>query len=201
MTDVACFVIEPTRTYSVYARRYVSGIACLATGTDEHDPDRATGIHNAMRLYAIGAGEAPSSGAPDESQRISLIWPTSCAHCDYRFQEGDTWQVLHRTRYARADRDGAEFDLEDAPVGAMYRAEWFEVSKAMRGPDGESWVVVLPNGAGPWCMDGPSSDGKHWTRTGTPPKLTVTPSIGGHPNGAGGWLYHGWLKDGVLSDA
>jgi hypothetical protein len=34
-----------------------------------------------------------------------------------------------------------------------------------------------------------------WTRTGDPPKVTATPSI----NHVGRW--HGWLRDGVLTEA
>ena len=43
-------------------------------------------------------------------------------------------------------------------------------------------------------MDGRLPDGAGWTITGEPPHLTAHPSI----NVIG--AYHGWLKDGVLSD-
>ena len=208
--NVTCFMIELTGTYSVYARRYVSGSSCPAAGHDADDPDRRAGIHSAMILQSIQDGEVPSSGTPTTEQRAELFWPQTCDHCSYPFPFSgeDTWQVLHRARYARvpvpvSGKDsGAPFDLEDAPVGSMYRAEWYERTTSMRGPDGLSLVVVLPNGAGPWCIDGLSSDGKGWTRTGTPPLLTVSPSIGRqHTDGTPGWRYHGWLKNGVLSDA
>ena len=39
-------------------------------------------------------------------------------------------------------------------------------------------------------------------RTGTPPLLTVSPSIGReHTDGTPGWRYHGFLREGDLSDA
>ncbi len=55
--------------------------------------------------------------------------------------------------------------------------------------------VILPSGT--WfCVDSRTTDGDGhgWTVTGEPPNITVDPSI----NAVG--LYHGWLKDGVLSD-
>lgn len=57
--------------------------------------------------------------------------------------------------------------------------------------------VVLP-GQHLFCIDGQEwNSGRHWggwTVTGEVPDITVSPSIN-----IGG-LYHGWLKDGVLSD-
>lgn len=54
--------------------------------------------------------------------------------------------------------------------------------------------VVLPSGD--WfCPDQKVSRGDHgWTVTGEPPTITVAPSI----NDVG--RYHGWLRDGELSD-
>jgi hypothetical protein len=56
------------------------------------------------------------------------------------------------------------------------------------------WVCLPGN----WwfCVDSQTTDGagQGWTVTGEPPKITVSPSI----NMVG--LYHGWLRDGVLSD-
>ena len=44
-------------------------------------------------------------------------------------------------------------------------------------------------------------DGKGWTRTGTPPKVTANPSIGLGKVDGGGWAYHGWLTNGFLIEA
>lgn len=53
--------------------------------------------------------------------------------------------------------------------------------------------VVLPSGD--WfCPDQKTSSGSDWTVTGEPPQITVSPSI----NAIGS--FHGWLRDGVLSD-
>jgi hypothetical protein len=54
-------------------------------------------------------------------------------------------------------------------------------------------IVWLP-GNGWWNIDMKSSDGgEGWQVTGEPPNLTASPSILTED-------YHGWLRDGVLSD-
>ncbi|MDE2102990.1 MAG: hypothetical protein KGL39_37445 [Patescibacteria group bacterium] len=63
------------------------------------------------------------------------------------------------------------------------------------GPDGRALIVVLPNNDW-WWIDAPATrpPGNKWTRTGTPPKVTATPSI--DMGGPDPW--HGYLTDGVL---
>jgi hypothetical protein len=78
--------------------------------------------------------------------------------------------------------------------GAMWHLDWLKGNPYYTGPDGLALAVALPNDAGQWWIDGPSSQGGNWQRTGTPPKITVTPSV--HVPGK----YHGWLRDGVLVD-
>lgn len=47
----------------------------------------------------------------------------------------------------------------------------------------------------PFCVDANASDSDHgWEVSGTPPQITVTPSI--HAIG----VYHGWITDGIISD-
>lgn len=54
-------------------------------------------------------------------------------------------------------------------------------------------MICTPDGNW-WMVDCLSSNGvSGWTITGEPPNLTAHPSIGSSD-------YHGWLKDGVLSD-
>jgi hypothetical protein len=91
-------------------------------------------------------------------------------------------------------------------------AYWF---LPIYGPDGEKREIFLETYASPeykatridkipvriclpggdwWDVDGPASNSDSgWSVTGEPPNLTVHPSIGTS-------TYHGWLKDGVLSD-
>lgn len=104
-----------------------------------------------------------------------------------------------------ANRDTAE------EIGDMYFSEHYdethtsEFTRPLSPEYQRDWLgkraplfVMTP--AGPWCVDAQSTDGNGnftghgWTVTGTPPNITVTPSI----NMVG--TYHGWLTNGVLSD-
>ena len=60
-------------------------------------------------------------------------------------------------------------------------------------------MIVLPNDAGLWWTTmRASGTGNLWQVTGTPPNLTVNPSINaGDGPERGKW--HGWIKDGVLT--
>lgn len=103
--------------------------------------------------------------------------------------------------------DGAVYQLgtvsahgvPPAPPGAMWDASWLTGlsvcgARPFGGPDGRTFIVRTPGGD--WVIDGPSfRDGEPvglgWTRTGEPPRITVTPSIV-LPG------YHAWLRDGSL---
>lgn len=96
---------------------------------------------------------------------------------------------------------------DDAPIGfwrdpAWWGCMWRDPDCDL--PDRESWFIVLPNCAGGWSTTNRASirhnDGtiEHaggclWTVTGTPPKITVTPSIDAGP------YWHGWITDGVMT--
>lgn len=185
MTEaVTCFMIEPTGRSKRYWRRYGSTQASKC----EHG---VYPFHNAM----VDAGECsdtePSISIPSDSPfKHAGAWPTHCA-CGYMFLDSDEWQIAVDSIYRAAD--GREFLLKNVPPGAMWRATWYEQIKSWVGPDGKSYVVRLPDGTD-WPVDGPSSDGGHWTREGAPPALTVRPSIL-TPK------YHGWLTGGMLTPA
>ena len=78
--------------------------------------------------------------------------------------------------------------LKQAPVGSMWSADWYD-GFYKPGPDG-IWLIVKTPG-GNWFVDGPSSNGSGWTREGTAPNVTVTPSILQSS-------YHGFLTGGKL---
>ena len=120
-----------------------------------------------------------------------LRWPKACI-CGQPFTETDHWQVIVNRLYSGAP-DGKLYALQDKdlPPGAMWEAPWYGGSDWI-GQDGKSIVVQLPSGTD-FPIDAPSHDGGRWTRTGTPPQITVRPSI----NEVG--RYHGHLIDGVLS--
>ena len=121
-------------------------------------------------------------------------WPTHCA-CGYTFTEADNWVLSPSRIYTRQDT-GAELTLDEAEPGMMWRSWWFE--DEWHGPDGKSYTIRLPGG-GEWAMDGPSTSGPGWTRSGEAPNITARPSI--LTKDCSAWRgYHGWLTDGVLSD-
>lgn len=131
---------------------------------------------------------AVQEGPPRDDPR----WPTECDRCGYKFLETDHWQVFTDAIY-RNSETGQEFFMRELPVGAMYNSHW--LPDHHKGPDGMALTVVLPDRT-PWVIDGSAYDNgraipKAWTRTGTIPNISVTPSIL-TPR------YHGWLKAGVL---
>lgn len=90
--------------------------------------------------------------------------------------------------------------IPPAPVGAMWDCDWMRDHKMdsglayNRNPDGVVLAVRTPGGD--WVVDGPSFcnrvESGSWSRTGTIPNVTATPSID-IPG-----KYHGWLRDGYL---
>lgn len=91
--------------------------------------------------------------------------------------------------------------VDDARYAERYKfllSDYYDAhNRASRPP----LIVKIPGAYGTFNIDAPVSpgdrttDARHgWEVTGTPPNVTVHPSINavGH--------YHGWLKDGVLSD-
>jgi hypothetical protein len=117
------------------------------------------------------------------------LWPKRCPRCPYEFVPGDYWQVSTKWLY-KDPNTGAHVAEDEMPPGALYRAHWLEDMDNYKGPDGWALICKLPYG-GEWLIDGPSKDGGRWTRTGTVPRISATPSI--LTSG-----YHGYLTDGVL---
>lgn len=117
-------------------------------------------------------------------------WPTACVTCGKLFVEADIWQVFSDWLY-RHHESGQLATIKEMPIGAIYRAHWYEDMPRWTGPDGHSLMCRLPDGHD-WAMDAPSrGGGAGWTRTGVPPKITASPSIMSDK-------YHGYLVDGVL---
>ncbi len=117
-----------------------------------------------------------------------MPWP--CRLIDYpgkeKLQPGDMFYC---------DDDLVELRLyKEKILSPEYFKDWY----GKRPPI----MIVLPNGSH-WLIDsrfggGPNDERKPngWVITGEVPNLTAMPSI--NHLGPGG--YHGWLKDGVLSD-
>jgi hypothetical protein len=182
MAEIQCFWLEPTDTERVWLRRFTWSEAGRCPQA-EYDLG-----HDAMALL----GDFPSS-TDVAIDHADPRWPAACV-CGYVFTPDDEWETHDRTLYRRADT-GELHTLwsGDAPVGAMWNAAYLTPKHA--GPDGMCLMVRTPGGD--WGMDMPSTQGRPWDRTGTPPNITANPSIliyGANNQPA----YHGWLRSGKL---
>lgn len=187
-----CFLLEGTGRVARWLRRYSRGSA---------DGCRPYGYHNAMRrisdsraIYKDGCLTTEVLTWPVDDPR----WPEECEHCGYIFRYDDHKQLfyreIHRTNV------GSEVVFQNplypysgipcAPPGAMLYEDW----RHQHGPDGRCLTVMTP--AGEWVIDGESSHGGGWRRTGIPPEITVSPSI----RFLEPLEYHAILSDGYLED-
>ena len=180
--ETLCFLLEPSEVAEVSLRRftYVNGTPCTTWG------------HNAT--VALGQVEYPLSNDLEGDSTILVDrtdprWPIACEHCGYSFLDTDEWQRNNHRMYRRADGTGGLTVLGQAPVGSMWYASWLKGLQGFRSPDGNILIVRTPGGD--WVVDGPSTNGGGWTRTGIAPNVSVTPSI---VIGS----YHGFLTGGVL---
>lgn len=186
MPNVICYWLEPIARVRRSLRRYrPDGPDC-----PKPRPDRCLCCDNSISIDEI---DYPVDKLIEEFnfRHDDPCWPKECDRCGYVFQETDEWQGNGDRVYKRSDT-GAEMTLRDATPGAMWNAFWME---SWKGPDGMSLVLKLP-GNHDWMIDGPSTTHpapNAWTRTGTPPKITVSPSIV-VPG------FHAWLRDGVLTE-
>jgi hypothetical protein len=185
--NIKCFMLEPTERAVRSLRRYVGESTCPGPGMYTY--------HNAEVVIEHGVsfptGNLTLYGSSDDSwPHDDPRWPTRCAQCAREFKDNDHWQHNLDRLFGRTD-GGADVTIKEAPAGAIWDAHWWPVVKD-RGPDGRCLVVKTPGGD--WMIDCPSTSGGRWTRTGTPPKITVTPSILLSD-------YHGWLRGGELVPA
>lgn len=176
--DIACFFLTPMAFAQQSLRRYTFKGSCQGN----------TWGHNA----SVVAGSIPYPGdlmgeGGDLTPHDDPRWPKVCASCDYEFQPEDEWQTNLARVMKRGDHGAMWTTIKDAPVGAMWYADWYP----WLGPDQHCLVVKTPGGE--WIVDKPpTNESQGWSRTGSPPFITASPSI--HFPGK----YHGWLRDGVL---
>jgi hypothetical protein len=172
---IECFYAVPIEKVRVELRRYCGDEKC--TGR--------MGYHDACIVIGEKVKPVPleSEEYPLQIQHDDLRWPKKCV-CGYEFKDTDNWQTNEHRIYTG---NGIEFVLSEAPVGAMWNASWWP---ERRYPDGICLTLQTPGGH--WMIDGHSSSGGQWTRTGIVPKITATPSI------LITGKYHGILTDGIL---
>jgi hypothetical protein len=183
VTGIPLRIAEPTGRYRRSLRRYRTsqrpdGSCWCDAGTD---------IDMVTELERI---RASADDWPHDDPR----WPAECQRCNaYTFTDADRWQRNDNAVYRLPD--GSEFTFwgafgHAAPAGAMIRAAWYDDYAEMPG---ESWMIALPDG-GEWITTQSATGGGRWTVTGTPPAITVAPSI--WHNAPHGW--HGWVRGGFL---
>lgn len=190
MSNVRCVLITPTDRHHVVLRRFA-----LSTTSAERV---ACGCDSSRAVGEITAAETPTSGDdPAHFPHDDPRWPTACVSCGAPFVDGDLWQVGYDRIYVAPD--GRECTVYGTVPGTapFAGAMWDSPHLPRKGPDGRSLVLRLPDGRD-WWIDGGSTNGNGWTRTGSIDALTVRPSIltQGTPERPG---YHGFLTDGVLS--
>lgn len=186
-----CFMIEPTEEVVVTLRRFSFKTKCSRRLPRYPGGDVVLfEVHDVEVEVSVEVGTLEACIDGDMTQRTIARddprWPTTCG-CGYVFVEADEKQECHIRLYRRTDT-GELTTLRNAPVGALYDSGTLsDVDGYQRNGAGMSLVLKTP--AGEWTIDGPASNGPGWTRTGTPPDLVVTPSIGiGSPQRMHGWL-------------
>lgn len=199
MSNVKCFLIHPTSDTFQYLRRYSFGACHCNNGN----------YHNAM--VAIEDGKVDKDGIirlhNDQilKEKYKDQWPKHC-ECGYEFKTDDESQIFKAQKYT--DEAGNLYTLENAPVGAMWFATWYEEIPMLCGTDGKAIIVKTP--AGDWHIDGKASkcgspdDHVHkcWCRHGEAPNLTVDKNGVTCTAGAGSIQiheYHGFLTNGELT--
>lgn len=189
MSDVVCFLIVPGDTCEVSLRRYTwkdSSPPCV----DDWGHGASVQVAQSLPWPENDAGYHGWGGEPSKYPKDDPRWPVTCERCDYVFVETDEWQENWQQHWVDVADVTRRWPLRQAPAGAMFYSDW----NPHKGPDGRSLSVCLPPNGGDnsWCIDAPATQGGgHWTRSGTPPLITATPSIL-TPH------YHGFLTDGRL---
>lgn len=182
-----CYMLEPTDHVQRHLRRFTwsSRATCLDSSNGH---DASFRIEDIALLPQDGLYSHSDDSYPHDDSR----WPSTCS-CGYSFTDDDEWQCSQFRIYQRTNTQD-QYTLtygqpDSAKPGAMWQATWWTETE-------EYLILRLPNGHD-WAIDGPSTSGGGWTRTGVAPIITARPSIWSRTEPSG---YHGWLTDGVLSD-
>jgi hypothetical protein len=184
VSEVVCYMLNPLPRIRRILRRYGGDRKCAK-------PGRLGDYCNGEVFLDEIDYPAKTVITSFNFSRDDPRWPKVCDGCGAPFVNEDTWQVFVDALYTRSDT-GAATTLREAAPGAIWDA-WWMPDKYKNKADGLCLTCKLPNGYD-WMIDGGSQQSPEpgaWQRNGTPPKLTVSPSILAAD-------YHGWLRDGVL---
>jgi hypothetical protein len=204
---IKAFMLHETDRAWRYLRRYsTAAVPCPGPYKTFHNACVRVGAVTGCRKDSEGCWESMGLEMP---LRGDQRWPRKCDHCDYRFFDGDEWQVYLDHIYVTDA--GAEHSIRNPPVGALWFADW--TPEAWKGPDGRTLYAMTPGGQ--WCIDGPASNCTNredqgpfgvahrcWVRRGTPPNVHVDKN--GHTCSAGAGSiqagnYHGFLHNGEFT--
>jgi Family of unknown function (DUF6527) len=189
-------IAEPTGRYRRSLRRF--------TYSSRNYPDSVCPATNWGHDASVVIGEILEEEADvhgDNWAHSDPRWPMTCEACNRPFPAEAEWQRNDCPIFRRPD--GVEFinwgSPKDIPPGTMIRVPWYDghgKRELKLGELNEAWQVWLPDG-GTWITTQEASGGGYWTVTGTPPLITVSPSI--FHNQPDGW--HGFIRNGQLEPA
>jgi hypothetical protein len=191
-----CFLVKAVEEQEAWLRRYADGPCPLVPGDGSYHGAMTSIGRIELSYTKEGYIDSTDPSLYEEDER----WPTTC-ECGYEFRvNDDPRQVMGRQLWENIAGERRMIDRpwrskEHPPMwepGAMFDAFW--LGDWAKGPDGLHLSVVLPPDNHIWHVDGPSTSGGRWSRSGTPPDITATPSIL-TPK------YHGFLQGGVLTDS
>jgi hypothetical protein len=160
---IPVFWLELSDQQRVWLRRHRTG-PCGDRGEHSYHNAMALkydviGAHITLRGDVNGAGaEAKPGGGLDLISADDPLWPTHCEHCGCAFHPTDDPKQIFAHALYRGAPDGNLYTLVDAPVGAMWNADWLAdlASGWGTGPDGLSLHVKTPGGD--WCPDNEASN-------------------------------------------
>jgi hypothetical protein len=196
MSRWKCFMVSPTDRGAVTLRVYETTPGSPCPLND--------GYHNAeVRIEDVpwtGGEQCHGYGGasfPKDDPR----WPTVCG-CGQLFTPS-AYRQHNVDRIFAGVRNGQTVEGVHGNIGPVLPPgatwllkpdEWqYKHYKCQPGPDGLAVAVRLPAGL-VWAVDGEGTNGCRWTRTGTPPEITMSPSI----NFTGS--YHGWVQNGYVTE-
>lgn len=187
-----------------FTLRYQRSLRRFTFGSDKNCPSHADGYnwgHDASVVIGHISLDEAAMAHGDNWPHDDPRWPVVCTACGYVFQDEDRWQRNDCQVYRLPD--GTEFVNwgslrgQNVPPGTCWRIPWADEHFSKTHPQQvESWQIVLPDG-GTWITSQAASGGGHWTVTGTPPMIDVSPSI--WHNQPDGW--HGFIRNGELVNA
>lgn len=180
-----CFLVEESGDVVLSLRRFAwrdkRGECSQRPGMGHHV---SVVVGRAPARYTVGDEDRRFYTSIDiDPWLIDYRWPARCV-CGYEFSDGDMMMIDQDPIFRGADDQ--EYTQTSLPIGGIYEISWGRPHWV--GWDGKCFQIKLPPGRtyDVWMIDGPASNGGFWKREGSPPDISVTPSI------ATG-QYHGFL--------